>query len=199
MASGDRAMAVRPATRADALAIATVHVHAWKVAYRGLLPQAHLDGLDPRRSVEEWEAVLDATSWPSTGVLVLTEPSHPSSSAGTTDADGRTDADADSIIGLAGVSPTRDDDQDPSVVGELQTLYLDPDVWRRGGGSILLDSVRRQLRQARFSWATAWVLETNAGARQFYERHGWRHDGASKPHDWGTFVVTDVRYRVSLT
>jgi hypothetical protein len=43
------------------------------------------------------------------------------------------------------------------------------------------------------------VLETNARARRFYEGHGWRFDGTTKPHDWGTFVVTDVRYRVGLT
>ena len=64
---------------------------------------------------------------------------------------------------------------------------------------MLLGAVQDQLGRAGFGSASAWVLETNARARLFYEGHGWRCDGTSKPHDWGTFVVTDVRYRVRLT
>jgi RimJ/RimL family protein N-acetyltransferase len=180
---------VRPATAADALAIATVHVRSWQAAYPGLLPQAYLDALDPHRSLGHWESVLEATAWPSTGTLVLT--------AGTADlpADGSSTG---AVVGFAAVSPTRDTDADPASVGELQTLYLDPRYWRRGGGSTLLRAVQDQLGRAGFHSASAWVLETNVGARAFYQRHDWQFDGTSKPHDWGTFVVTDVRYRVRL-
>jgi GNAT superfamily N-acetyltransferase len=171
-------MEVRPATPADALAIATIHVRSWQVAYRGLLPQDYLDELDPQKRLGQWETILETTAWPATGTLLLT--------------------DATAIAGFAGLGPTRDDD-DPASVGELQTLYLDPGHWRRGGGSILLRAVQDQLGRAGFVSAAAWVLETNARARRFYEGHGWRFDGTTKPHDWGTFVVTDVRYRVGLT
>jgi ribosomal protein S18 acetylase RimI-like enzyme len=179
--SAAQPFAVRPATRADALAIATVHVRSWQAASRGLLPQSYLAELDPRNRLGGWESFLDATAWPSTGALVLAE------------------GDGPTIAGFAGISPTRDADADPRTVGELQTLYLDPGAWRRGGGSTLLDAARDQLRRAGFQEASAWVLETNVRARTFYERHHWRHDGSSKLHDWGTFVVTDVRYRVPLT
>jgi GNAT superfamily N-acetyltransferase len=172
-------MEVRPATSADALAIATIHVRSWQAAYPGLLPQDYLDELDPQKSLGRWQTILGATAWPATGTLVLT--------------------DATAIAGFAGLGPTRDDDDDPTAVGELQTLYLDPGHWRRGGGSLLLGAVQYQLRRAGFGSASAWVLETNARARLFYEGHGWRFDGTTKPHDWGTFVVTDVRYRVRLT
>jgi GNAT superfamily N-acetyltransferase len=179
-------MEVRLGTRADALAIATVHVRSWQVAYRGLLPQTYLDDLDPRRQLGLWETFLDGTAWPSTGALVLVT------------GNASPDTDAATVSGFAGISPTRDHDDDPTAVGELQTLYLEPGVWRRGGGSILLQAVQDQLRHAGFRSASAWVLETNVRARQFYEHHGWRFDGTTKPHDWGSFVVTDVRYRVPL-
>jgi RimJ/RimL family protein N-acetyltransferase len=182
--AGPRAPEVRPATIADALAIATIHVRAWQGAYRGLLPQAYLDDLDPDRRRAEWEASLAATLWPSRGTLVLCE----DAAAGT----------GGGIVGFAGISPTRDTDEDPASVGELQTLYLDPRHWRRGGGTTLLTAARDHLATAGFTTATAWVLETNAKARAFYEHHHWRPDGASKLHDWGSFVVTDVRYRVPL-
>jgi len=177
--SDPRPLEIRRATGADALGIATVHVRSWQAAYRGLLPQAYLDDLDPRRRLGQWETTLDATSWPSTGTLVL--------------------VDGPTIVGFASIGPTRDDDGDPASVGELQTLYLDPGVWRRGGGSALLQAAQDQLHGAGFRSASAWVLETNRAARHFYEGHDWQADGATKLHDWGAFVVTDVRYRVALT
>ncbi len=171
-------MEVRAATAADAVAIATIHVRSWQAAYRGLLPQSYLDGLDPLERREQWETILEDRRWPGTGTLVLVED--------------------DIVIGFAAISASRDDDVDRFAVGELQTLYLTPGVWRRGGGSLLLLAVQSHLGRAGFTEASAWVLETNARARTFYEQHHWRFDGTSKPHDWGTFTVTDVRYRVSL-
>lgn len=38
-------MELRPAVPADALAVACVHVRAWQVGYRGLLPAEYLDSL----------------------------------------------------------------------------------------------------------------------------------------------------------
>ncbi len=187
-----RPLTVRPATPADALAIATVHVRSWQAAYRGLLPQDFLDALDPHRRLEQWETELRSTAWPSTGTLVLVDTGDPRPTGPAVAGDSAP------VAGFAGLGPTRDDDDDPTTVGELRTLYLDPDVWRRGGGSTLLAAALDQLSGAGFRSASAWVLGTNAGARTFYERHHWRFDGTTKLHDWGAFVVTDVRYRVPL-
>ena len=102
-------MEIRRATGDDALAIATVHVRSWQSAYEELLPQSYLDRLDPRDGAEQWRAVLGTTAWPTTGILVLLD-------------------EPGTIIGFAHLGPTRDDDDDPTTVGELQTLYLDPGV-----------------------------------------------------------------------
>ncbi len=61
-----------------------------------------------------------------------------------------------------------------------------------------MDGALAALRDGGFAYATLWVLGTNARARRFYERRGWRHDGASKLHDWEAFVATDLRYGVEL-
>jgi hypothetical protein len=37
-------MLLRPAEPADAMAVARVHVRAWQIAYRTLLPDEYLDG-----------------------------------------------------------------------------------------------------------------------------------------------------------
>jgi ribosomal protein S18 acetylase RimI-like enzyme len=83
-------------------------------------------------------------------------------------------------------------------VGEIMTFYLDPSVFGTGGADLLMRAVLVALRAAHFRAAVLWVLGTNARARRFYERHGWRPDGRSKLHDWGAFVATDVRYVIDL-
>lgn len=53
---------------------------------------------------------------------------------------------------------------------ELHALYVLPASWGRGVGRRLL-AVAGPVREL-------WVLRDNARARRFYERHGWRPDGA---------------------
>lgn len=63
-------MNVRPATHADVPAIAESHVSAWRVAFRGQVPDAFLDGLSVQRRVDAWSDIVSGTPWPSTGVFV---------------------------------------------------------------------------------------------------------------------------------
>lgn len=43
-----------------------------------------------------------------------------------------------------------------------------------------------------------WVFERNADGRAFYERLGWRPDGASQVDDFGGAQPVEVRYRHTL-
>ena len=62
----------------------------------------------------------------------------------------------------------------------VDQLYVDPDHWGRGIGSALLDVAKRQ----RPGGLRLWTFAGNAGARRFYERHGFveaaRTDGANE-------------------
>jgi hypothetical protein len=42
------------------------------------------------------------------------------------------------------------------------------------------------------------VLDTNERTRRFYEAAGWRPDGETKVEPWGTFDLSEVRYRIDL-
>jgi ribosomal protein S18 acetylase RimI-like enzyme len=53
-----RALMIRAATLADARAIADVHVASWRAGYRGLMPDAYLDGLAVADRVALWETIL---------------------------------------------------------------------------------------------------------------------------------------------
>jgi GNAT superfamily N-acetyltransferase len=68
-------------------------------------------------------------------------------------------------------------DEGGSVVGfvglrdaEITHLYVGPDAQNRGIGSMLLAHAREQ----RSGPLELWVFQRNAGARRFYERHGFR-------------------------
>ena len=168
-------MEIRRATADDAKGIAVVHVLGWQTVYRGTMPQAYLDNLDPVQRAEQWAQRLAAQEWPGSGTLVAT------SEAG--------------VVGFAGFCPSRDGDADPSVVGEMATLYLLPDQWRTGLGSRLMSESMAVLQQAGYREATLWVLDRNDRALRFYEAIGWQPDGAVKQDDTYGFDLRELRYR----
>jgi ribosomal protein S18 acetylase RimI-like enzyme len=73
--------------------------------------------------------------------------------------------------------------------GFLDQLYLRPDAWRRGIGSRLV-TLAKERRPAGLELYT---FQENAGARSFYERHGftavWFGDGSANEEG-----QPDVRY-----
>lgn len=171
-------MKVRPATATAALRIAEIHVATWCVAYRGQVPDAFLDGLLVERRMSAWSDIIGDTDWPSTGVLVAED-------------------DSGKPVGFAHVCSSRDDDAGPKV-GEVTSIYVAPEAWQQGAGRALLDAATATLRTAGFASATLWVLDTNHRARTFYERMGWRPDGAAKMDDRGDFALHELRYTVEL-
>jgi GNAT superfamily N-acetyltransferase len=184
------AMRIRSATAVDALAIATVHVRSWQTAYPGLIPQDYLDGLRPEDRVGGWRKVLASTDPPGSGVLVLVDGLEDGSEIG---------SEAEVIRGFCHTCPVRDEDLDPTTTGEVTTIYLAPEAWGAGNGLALLQASLARMVDAGFETASLWTLDTNARARRFYEKGGWKTDGVTKVHDWGSFVCTDVRYVLDLS
>lgn len=164
---------IRAAVPADAHGIAVVHVRGWQKAYRGLMPQDHLDALSVAQRAEGWERILADTDRPST-ILVA-------------ERDG-------AIAGWASFGGARDDD--PPGTGELWGIYAHPDAWSTGVGHALLTAVEQGLRDAGHAGAYLWVLAGNERATRFYERHGWRGDGGTKVDDGRPGLVLRERRHV---
>lgn len=110
MPLGD-AMTVRLAVVSDAPAVASVHVRSWQVAYRGVIPDAVLDGLSVEARTTMWEGAI-----PSGGVWVAL-------------------AD-DEIVGFASAGPSRDDD----APFELYAIYVLSSAWGTGLGFELAEA-----------------------------------------------------------
>lgn len=172
------AVQIRPAALADVPRLAEVHVRSWQHGYLGLLPQDLLDGLDPAQREPRWRAAVEQAQWPRAGTLVA--------------------EDGGALLGFAALGPCRDTDQDPAVVGEVASFYIEPQAWRQGVGRSLMASSIRTLSASGYTVATLWVLDTNAAAAAFYRATGWLPDGASKHEVVGGVAIRDLRYRHPL-
>lgn len=150
-------------------------MRSWQTGYHGLLPQPFLDGLHPSQRVPRWTMLIQQAEWPCRGTLVA--------------------EDAGEVVGFASLCPTRDDDHDSVAVGEIASIYVLPSAWRRGVGRRLMTAATLELRAADFASATLWVLEGNVHAIRFYERLGWRPDGAVKDDVIGGIAIRELRYR----
>jgi GNAT superfamily N-acetyltransferase len=168
------AMLLRPAEPADAMSVARVHVRSWQEGYRGLLPDAYLDGLRPEDRAARYDFATEDDRAPATMVAI----------------------DDDRICGFATTSPARD--ADVRECGELCALYVDPEWWGRGVGAALILAARARLEEQGFRSAVLWLLAGNARADRFYRMDGWAPDGLRRTDTiWGV-TVDEGRWRRDL-
>lgn len=59
----------------------------------------------------------------------------------------------------------------------IESLFVDPELWRGGIGSALLDRACNRIAERGHTVARLWVMEPNQAARSFYESAGWSKDG----------------------
>ena len=167
-------MKIRLAAPDDALPLARLHVDAWRAAYRGLVPDEFLDGLD----VDARSARLG--SWLAAG-----------------EAENHVAEEDGELWGWLTLDGCRDLDLDPQTTGEIWGIYLAPARWRQGLGRTLCRYGEEILRSRGYAVATLWVFGGNERARRFYEAMGFFADGASKTLDFGV-PLEAVRYRKAL-
>jgi ribosomal protein S18 acetylase RimI-like enzyme len=171
-------MLIRRAAPSDARALATLNVRAWQWAYRGLLPDAFLDGLsmEIEQRIEGTRRRIEAESGEQR-IWVVQQ--------------------AEVVVGFAITGASRDPGSAPTTA-EVQLLYLDPDVVGTGIGRALFAHAVADLAERGYTEATLWVLEGNQRARRFYEAAGWVPDGEAKTEERPFAVFHEVRYRATL-
>lgn len=103
-------MHIRLARPTDAEPLASIHVEAWKAAYRGQVAEAYLDRLSVEGRLDLWNKLL-AEPAVSAVILVLTDGDQPAGFAYCT---------------------TRAAEPGGDLAGELALMCLDPRLWRKG-------------------------------------------------------------------
>ena len=78
-------------------------------------------------------------------------------------------------------APSGEADLGPDAA-ELVAMYVDPDHWRQGAGNALMEAAVQRLTGLPYEEAVLWTFKENDRAIAFYERTGWRPDGAEKIH-----------------
>lgn len=155
-----------------------MQIHTWQIAYRGQIPDTHLDQLSSEfdSRVEGWRSHISESAAAKTEIWV---------------SDG-----GSQVVGFAALGPARDAD---ALTGEIYAIYVLPEHWDQGRGRALLSHACDRLTSLAYQTAILWVLESNQRARRFYEIAGWALDGGTKTETRpdGT-ELREVRYRVSL-
>jgi ribosomal protein S18 acetylase RimI-like enzyme len=137
---------LRAATAADAAAIAAVRIDSWRATYRGVMPDAYLEGMRLEDSTALWSKVLSADTG-KTSVFVA-------------ERDG-------TVVGFAAGKQL--DEEKFGLDAELAALYLQPHAQRAGIGRRLLSMVADAHQVAGAQGLLVWVLAKNVIARRFYE------------------------------
>jgi GNAT superfamily N-acetyltransferase len=164
-------IAIRRATPDDAPAIARVRIDCWRQTYRGLIPDAYLDGMDVDDSIALWERVLTAADAGRANVFV---------------ADNGGD-----VVGFAaghGLAEPRH-----GLDAELTAVYIRREFQRGGIGRRLVAAVAGAQRDCGAHGLIVWVIAGNKNARAFYEQLG----GVllvQQPFEWDGVPLVEAGY-----
>jgi GNAT superfamily N-acetyltransferase len=162
---------LRPARPADADALAELHTASWRSAYRGLLPDAFLDGPIEEERRRLWRTRLNDPMAERRLVLKAMEQDH--------------------LIGFVCVLLDSEPEWGPCV----DNLHVKPALRGKGIGHQLFDAARSwSAVNAPGQPMHLWVIEGNLGARRFYERLGGVIAGRSSIEVVKGIHVPELRY-----
>jgi RimJ/RimL family protein N-acetyltransferase len=166
----EMAFLIREVASSDAHDVATVHVLSWQAAYKNIIPDEYLMGLNIEKRTERF--AKDFVEYKGKTFFYVAE------------IDGK-------IIGNLAVSKCRDDDLPDA--GEIIGIYLLSSYWGVGYGKEMMAFGINKLRELGYSDCCLWVLEDNTRARKFYEKYGFTVDCAKKEIDIGKPLI-EIRY-----
>jgi ribosomal protein S18 acetylase RimI-like enzyme len=145
---------IRPATLADALDIASVHVESWRETYGGMVPPAMLTSLSAEGRAAMWRQILSSSGPAGSANVYVAEVDH-------------------RIVGFGACCAQRAPLlKDKGYDCEISALYVLKAFQRRTLGGRLLSAMAADLAGRGFGAVSLWVLRDNTAARRFYERQG---------------------------
>ena len=141
--------------------IAHIHNEGWRAAYKGIVDQDYLDGLDDEERLEKWQNWLKAGEIEN---LYVAADEHDQAYGFISFGKLRTPP--------PGCSPIR-----PVYVSEIYAIYVLPDYWRKGAGRALMKCAAKMLQEQKKDSLCLWVIEKNKNAMSFYKELGGERCG----------------------
>ena len=163
-------VAIRRATPGDAPAIARVRVDSWRATYRGMIPDAYLDGMNVDASTAMWDRVLNAGG-STTCVFVA--------------------AHGSDVVGFS--CGNRLAEPKHGFDAELAAVYLRREFQRAGLGHQLVGAVAEAQREVGATGLITWVIAGNKPAREFYQRLGGELV-VEQPYNWDGMDLVEAGY-----
>lgn len=163
----DAGYSVRTPDVSDAPDIGRIHVEVWRATYVGLMSADFLASLDPARSAARWTRdIVEQDS--DQGILVGVTPQ-------------------ESIAGFAAWGPPKLDDHVADL--ELYSLNVAPRHQGSGLAHLLMDEAIGDAA------CELWVADGSRPAISFFQRYGFRLDGADRRDEelGGVFELRMVR------
>lgn len=145
-------MHIRPATPADAAAIAALHTDSWQRTYRGVLSDDYLDHQAAAERLAYWQARLREPA-ATQRVLLLED-------------------ETGALLGFACVVL----DEDPRWGNYLNNLHVRHEQQGLGLGRRLMQASAAACVEARSQGFYLWVAQDNRAAQGFYARLGGRQE-----------------------
>ncbi len=175
---------IRRVTMSDARGLAEVRLRGWQVGYSGVVDDGFLEAISIDENEVRWRSIIEGQVELQQTMVAVVD---------------------DRVVGFASIGPYRSETGDdktmettvlaePGTVGELYGFYVHPDSWGTGVANELHDAALEALHSAGWVTLKLSVLEGNARARHFYERHAWIADGERQELP---FVgrPTEIRYQ----
>ncbi len=164
---------VRSPRTSDVGRLAVVNVETWRHAYAGLIVKQRLDAMELDEYRDRWRGNVTDSS--DDHIFLVAEVD--------------TEIAAYAIGGPYRPQDATDETPDIARLGELYALYTHPTMQGLGAGRAVHDELLVRLVGRGYADAALWVLRDNMLSRAWYERQGWRTDGATS--DW---VAHDVAH-----
>ena len=162
-------IAIRLAVPADAPDMAEVLIHSWETAYKDIVPAEYIKEKNATRQAQFQKNITDEN----TTHYVIQR-------------DGKT-------IGIMTLVPEENDD----TAYDLQAIYLHPDCFRQGIGSVAVNFAFEKARNLGKTIMNVWVLAENTNSIKFYEKCGFAADGKTRIWNYGK-PLTGIRMRREL-
>jgi ribosomal protein S18 acetylase RimI-like enzyme len=145
---------IRSAVSSDLSSIAKLHTASWRVAYRGILSDAFLDGDLEADHMRRWMGVVDRLA-PNDRLLIATH-------------------DTMGVLGFVSGWTSREMGCEQEFDLYIDNLHVRPDMRGRKLGLALMQELAETSDSEKRLKAYLWVLDGNEAARRFYHRLGGR-------------------------